>query len=358
MSGLLCLVAVVTGNQRSEFTYDGFSRRTKIVEKVSGTVTGTKQFVWVGGEIAEERNDSDVVQKKFFGLGEWRNGVGNLYYARDHLGNLRELTDGSNAVRARYEYDPYGRRSANLITGGNALAADWGFAGHYYHAPSGLHLAWFRAYDANLGRWISRDPIAERGGMNLYGYVANNPLGWIDPYGLNVQDPGRPPENIPVIGDPDARWVEGPKTGNRVRFIPDRPVPSQPGQELSWGGKEEYWKRTDGAGGEQRFDHWGNPQSRKNAHEMPHRRPKSGAGKLWGAILGFFVGGACGLQAAADHGSFNDVYSAAANGEDDLDDLMYDASIDAAIESGQAAALPVIYNGWDWLKWWHDFWGD
>ena len=149
------LVAVVTGSQRSEFTYDGFSRRVQIVEKVGGTVTGTRKFLWVG----------------------------NLYYTRDHLGNLRELTDNTT-TRARYEYDPYGRRSANLITGGSALEADWGFTGHYYHAQSGLHLAWFRAYDANLGRWISRDPIAEDGGLNTYAYVFNDPVGYLDPLGL------------------------------------------------------------------------------------------------------------------------------------------------------------------------------
>jgi len=120
-----------------------------------------------------------VVQKKFYGFGEWRNGVGNLYYARDHLGNLRELTDNSNVVRARYEYDPYGRRTK---VSGN-LEADWGFTGHYYHAPSGLHLAWFRAYDANLGRWISRDPIAEGGGLNVYAYANHDPVNYVDPDG-------------------------------------------------------------------------------------------------------------------------------------------------------------------------------
>jgi RHS repeat-associated protein len=173
------LVAVVMGNQRSEFTYDGFSRRVKIVEKLSGVVQSTNKFIWVGGRIAEERNASDVVQKKFYGFGEWRNGVGNLYYARDHLGNLRELTDNSNVVRARYEYDPYGRRTK--VSGD--LEADWGFTGHYYHAPSTLHLAWFRAYDAHLGRWISRDPIMERGGLNVYAYAHRDPVNYVDPDG-------------------------------------------------------------------------------------------------------------------------------------------------------------------------------
>jgi RHS repeat-associated protein len=60
------------------------------------------------------------------------------------------------------------------------LEADWGFTGHYYHAPSGLHMAWFRAYDANLGRWISRDPIAERGGLNVYAYANHDPVNYVD----------------------------------------------------------------------------------------------------------------------------------------------------------------------------------
>ena len=42
-----------------------------------------------------------------------------------------------------------------------------------------------RYYDSELGRFINQDPIGLRGGMNLYAYVGNNPLNFVDPSGLD-----------------------------------------------------------------------------------------------------------------------------------------------------------------------------
>jgi RHS repeat-associated protein len=142
------------------------------------------KFVWCRTQLCEQRDlTGTMVTKRFFGEGEQISGV-NYFFTRDHLGSVREMTDASGAIQARYDYDPYGRRTK--ISG--SLDADFAFTGDYYHAASGLYLTLYRAYDSDLGRWPNRDPIQERGGLNLYAYVANNPVNKIDPRGLEGGD--------------------------------------------------------------------------------------------------------------------------------------------------------------------------
>lgn len=54
----------------------------------------------------------------------------------------------------------------------------------FLHQPSGVYLTEYRAYDPYSGRWLSRDPAGEIGGINLYAYVGENPIDENDPYGL------------------------------------------------------------------------------------------------------------------------------------------------------------------------------
>jgi RHS repeat-associated protein len=58
------------------------------------------------------------------------------------------------------------------------------FAGQYYDQETGLHYNYHRYYDPSLGRYLRADPIGLAGGVNLYAYVLNNPVNWIDPFGL------------------------------------------------------------------------------------------------------------------------------------------------------------------------------
>jgi RHS repeat-associated protein len=68
------------------------------------------------------------------------------------------------------------------------LSTPVAFTGHHYHPRSTLHLAPYRVYSAELGRWISRDPIEEAGGINLFAYVTNGPQTHTDATGLKIDE--------------------------------------------------------------------------------------------------------------------------------------------------------------------------
>lgn len=191
----------VTNAWQSQFVYDGFDRRVQILELSNSVPVSTNRFVWSGGQMCEERDGNNNVVKRFFPEGEQISGT-SYYFTFDHLGSIREMTDGSGTIHARYDYDPYGKRSTNEITS-SPVEADFGFTGYYVHQPSGLQLALYRAYDAGTGTWPNRDPLEEEGGgLNLYDYVANNPISKIDPLGLFGGDADANPggvNNVPYM---------------------------------------------------------------------------------------------------------------------------------------------------------------
>jgi RHS repeat-associated protein len=86
------------------------------------------------------------------------------------------VVDSAGALRARYDYEVYGKR---LKVRGD-LDVDAGYTGHWQHAVSGLALAWLRAYDPTTGRWLSRDPIEP---WKFYKYVSSNPINLVDSLG-------------------------------------------------------------------------------------------------------------------------------------------------------------------------------
>lgn len=122
--------------------------------------------------------------KQFLGWG-FRNGSTNYFFCRDHLRSVRTVTDNTGAIQASYAFDPWGR--STKLEG--ALDADWTFAGMYAHSRSGLNLTLFRAYSPSTGTWLSRDPLEEFDGPNMYSYAGLNPVSLIDPVGLFHFDP-------------------------------------------------------------------------------------------------------------------------------------------------------------------------
>jgi len=206
-----------TGN-RTEFTYDGQGRRVRIVEVEGGVVTSSRSFVWSGMDICEERDNGNAVVKRFYPQGRQTlnpqlSTTNSSYYTRDHLGSIRQLVGATGTVQARYSYDLYG----NLDLNGSG-APDFAYTGHFHHARSGLHLAPYRAYSAELGRWLSRDPLEDAEflpeGPNLYAYVGNDPMNWIDPTG-NAEDKFVP--DASKHGGPHIDRYQGNKNVGRYR---------------------------------------------------------------------------------------------------------------------------------------------
>ena len=187
------LVSTTSGNQITQLTYDGYGHCTGIRQSADGTETSNRLFLWAGGQIREEHLPDGTVSKRFFPQGvtlETGATAGAYFYTRDHLGSIRELTDSTGSIRARYSYDLYGRPTH--LSGD--LDADFGFAGMLYPPELGLNMTGFRAYDPDIGRWLSRDPLKDaeqKQGPNLYAYVANNPVNLIDPNGKAEFSPCR-----------------------------------------------------------------------------------------------------------------------------------------------------------------------
>ncbi|MHA6853613.1 RHS repeat-associated core domain-containing protein, partial [Ralstonia pseudosolanacearum] len=103
------------------------------------------------------------------------------------------------------EYGPYGELVKSQ--GRAEYRADFGYAGMQYHAASGMYLTLFRAYDPGTGRWVSRDPIGEDGGINLYAYVGGNPVSLADPLGLDPKGSDPTPKRIPSNNQNVINWL-------------------------------------------------------------------------------------------------------------------------------------------------------
>jgi len=187
------------GDITVENTYDGQGRRVRKLVKDLGAVTQDLRYMYDGWNLLYEvdmHQVSEPTRRYVWGLDisqsmQGAGGVGGLLFTEsdsvrhavtyDANGNISEyidLSDGS--IAAHLEYDAFGR---TIVSTGSAPAT-YGFSTKYQEAESGYYYYGFRYYDAETGRWLNRDPIEERGGLNIYGFVANDGVGTWDRYGL------------------------------------------------------------------------------------------------------------------------------------------------------------------------------
>ena len=110
----------------------------------------------------------------------------HAFYHSDANGNITALINSAQQIVAQYAYDPFG----NLVVKNGPLADSnvYRLSTKEVHSPSGTYYYGFRFYDPGLQRWLNRDPIGERGGLNLYAYIGNNPINHYDPLGLAIGD--------------------------------------------------------------------------------------------------------------------------------------------------------------------------
>ena len=145
--------------------YDGFS----VLQERSGSGNLTGIYTHgpdIGGELGSLLSHT------------FDTGISFMHY--DGRGNVVQLTDASGAVSGKYTYDAFGNTLS--LTGGAAGLNSFRFSTKEY--VGGLIYYGFRFYAPSLGKWINRDPISEKGGINLYGFVENSPIDNFDSYGL------------------------------------------------------------------------------------------------------------------------------------------------------------------------------
>jgi RHS repeat-associated protein len=111
---------------------------------------------------------------------EMTRGGSTVYYTMDGLGSVRNLTNSTQTIVEQYDYDSFGNLAAPPITGN-----PYTYTSREYDPETGLLFYRARYYDPAIGRFITADPIGFDGGdVNFYAYVFNNPVNWVDPWGL------------------------------------------------------------------------------------------------------------------------------------------------------------------------------
>jgi RHS repeat-associated protein len=196
------LTSVSIANQTlSVFVYDGFGRRRISRDfNWNGTWVQTNEVHYVYDDklVIQERDANNNILVSYdrgldlSGSFQGAGGSGGLlartdikgtiYYHSDAQGNVVTLVDRYQTLEGRYLYDPYGNTIGKW--GPYVDINHYRFGSMEYLPLSGIYNSYRRYYDPNLQRFLNRDPLGEAGGINLFGYVGNDPINSIDPYGL------------------------------------------------------------------------------------------------------------------------------------------------------------------------------
>jgi RHS repeat-associated protein len=229
-----------TGSKyKLDLTYDYLGRRVqKIVSTNSGSsyvAAFTNKFIYDKWNIVAVLDGGNHMLYSFtwgsdlFGSIQGAGGIGGLiamtvysgvntgiyFYSYDGNGNVTTLINATNdSIVASYEYGPFGELLRAV--GPMAFVNPFRFSTKYQDDEAGLTYYGLRYYNSSTGRWLSRDPIAERGGRNIYAVFENDLVDNLDYLGKQGLLFGPPPSdgqsqvnaptgasNLPLPGAPD-----------------------------------------------------------------------------------------------------------------------------------------------------------
>jgi RHS repeat-associated protein len=229
-------IAPAEAKKKLEFTYDYSGRR--IQKKVYGwngagyQIQSTTKFIYDGWNLIAELDGSNTIIRSYtWGMDlsggfQGAGGIGGLLLIKegsslyqvgyDGNGNVSTLVKtGTNTVEAIYEYDAQGNQVR--ATGTYASRNPFRFSTKYIDVETELIYYGHRYYNSQTGRWVSKDPIGEAGGINLYGFVGNNSVSIVDRNGLdwwyNAKEAERTGKFKPVFYKKDPhgdfkRWTD------------------------------------------------------------------------------------------------------------------------------------------------------
>ncbi|MBX9943888.1 MAG: hypothetical protein K2Y40_07395 [Reyranella sp.] len=191
------LVSASGGGNTATYAFDPRGRRK--VRTVNGTTTVT-----ITGADNRELMDYDGATGailRWYAYGPGPNAVLNQMNVAsgtrdtllpDLLGSIVASVDSSTGNIAPFGYRPYGTTSA--------APAQFGYTGQRVDQETGLYYYRARHYSPAWGRFTQADPIGYQGGINLYGYVGNDPLNATDPSGLDTYFGQLTAAYVPIIG--------------------------------------------------------------------------------------------------------------------------------------------------------------
>ncbi len=168
------------------YVYDGDGNRVK---KISGGAT-TLYWYGAGGNVLTETDGSGGFQKDYIYFGGRRlamlDSSSAKFYLGDQIGSARVITWDNGTMCADSDFLPFGQE----LNYSNSCAQNYKFTGMERDAETGNDNFGARYYASNLGRFLSVDPVAlssqkmaDPQQLNMYSYVRDNPLKYIDPKG-------------------------------------------------------------------------------------------------------------------------------------------------------------------------------